>query len=72
MTKKELFELGIDITTFLDEAYNSDNKDAPEIANIAIDMVKGILERSPKLRYEIWQWNKEEILDNLGLDYGNP
>jgi hypothetical protein len=72
MTKKEIFNLGIDITTFLHEAHKADDKDAAEVANIAIEMVKGILQRSPKLRYEIWQWNQEHLLDQFGLDYGAP
>jgi len=70
MTGKERFNLGIDITTYLDIAKNS--KDAAEVANAATQMVKGILQRDPKLRYEIWQWNQEHLLDDLGLDYGNP
>ena len=70
MTAKERYELGIDITTFLDLAKNAD--DSADCANAAVEMVKGILEREPKLRYEIWQWNQEHLLDELGLDYGNP
>ena len=72
MTQKEIFDLGIDFTTFLDFTKNSENKDAAEVANLAVEMVKGILARTPKLRYEIWQWNKQELLDELGLDYGHP
>ena len=68
MTKKEIYELGIDFTTFLLIAKESEYPE--ETANAAIDMVKGILERHPKIRYELWEWNNESLLDDLGLDHG--
>ncbi len=70
MTQKETFELGIDLITFLD--ISKESNDSADVANAAMAMVKGILERSPKLRYEIWEWNREEILNDLDLDYGAP
>lgn len=70
MTKKETNDIAIDILTHFhicDEA-----NDEVEAANSATHMIKTILERYPKLRYEIWQLNKEDVLDRLGLNYGNP
>lgn len=68
MTAKENEDLAHYFMTFLHEAKEQD--DAAEVANLATDMVKQILSNNPKIRYIMWQYSKEDILDELGLDYG--
>jgi hypothetical protein len=73
MTQKEIDDLTIDILTFFDIHHNTtSDAEAPDVANAAIDCFKGILERYPKIRYCIWQFNQQHILDDLDLDYGHP
>lgn len=71
MTKKETEDLAIDILNHLSIA-SEPGSYAEDVANSATELCRTILERYPHIRYEIWQWSQEFVLDNLGLDYGYP
>lgn len=69
MTKKEREDFAIDIATFLDL---HECAEPEEVANNAIEMIKCILNRHPKLRFEMYEMGCSDHLDNLGLDSGSP
>jgi hypothetical protein len=69
MKQQEVDDLAIDILNHLSIVERGSAEDA---ANSATEMCKAILKRYPRIRYSVWQWNKQDVLDELGLDYGKP
>lgn len=70
MTIKEKENLAHYFMTYLHYAFNGTDEDSADVANLATDMVKNILAENEGIRYIIWQYNQQEFLDRLGLDYG--
>jgi hypothetical protein len=67
MNKKDNIQLGNYIINILQA-----NKEgsAHDVANAALYMCRALLREYPRLRGELFLWNKEEFLDELQLDYG--
>jgi hypothetical protein len=70
MNNKEITDFGHDFISFLQIAKDSNSPE--EVSNLSIDLIKEILKRYPPIRYEFFLWNKEDLLTDLGLDYGKP